>query len=375
MNKQHIVLFGGDSFEHEISIISAIQVMNQIEHCIPVYIALDGNWYTGENLKNIKTYQNHDYVKNKKVTILPNDQRLYVKKRKKWKPWIEIEDVVCVLHGDVLEGGAVAGLLELNHIAYTSSSIVGSSIVQSKVKSEYILQGMHIDRLPYFAIQKSTYYENPSKTIKKILQTLPFPMIIKPSMLGSSIGIKVVYDQQQLESAVQFCFQYDEELLVQQYITNAKEINIALYRYQNEIYLSRMEEPIKKENILSFADKYQQGDKEGMAQAVRIMDPDLTKQQKKQIEWIAKEVYAKLSLSGVVRIDFLLDIDTEKVYLNEINNIPGSLAYYLFDIEFAELMRRLQIEAHYRQQNRLQKNVRFVVLQQYQNGKIGKLTK
>lgn len=375
MDKVHIVIFGGDSYEHEISIISAVQAMKQLKDCKAVYIALDGTWYEGDNLKELESYKNSAFKKNKQITILPNSKYLYLKKGKKLKAYYEIEDVLCVFHGNLMEGGGMSSLFELNHIPYSCSPTLGSAIVQSKAKAEYCLSGMGIDRLPYVVANKQTFGKEKEHILSKIKEQLSYPVILKPSNLGSSIGIAVVHEENELDSALQTAFGFDEEVLIQGYLSNMKEVNIALYEYQGGLHCSKIEEPLKQEEILSFADKYQKGEKEGMSGLSRILDPILKDGQKEEIEHIAKSVYQTLSLSGVVRFDFMIDMDTDHLYLNEINNIPGSLAFYLFGLSYDELIRRLLVEAHKKNAQVKKKEISFCVLNTLSSSKLGKLHK
>lgn len=375
MEKVHVVIFGGDSYEHEISIISAIQAMKQYISCKAIYIAPNGVWYEGDNLKELSTYQNGTYKKNKQVTILPNSTWLYHKKGKKVKAYKEIEDVLCVFHGDKMEGGAMASLFEQNHIPYSCSPMLGSAIVQSKTISEYLLCGLGISRLPFCVIKKSDYLSNTTLSKDTIKENIGYPLILKPSSLGSSIGISVVHKEEELDEALQHAFLFDEEVLVQKYLDNMTELNIAIYAYQGQLHLSKIEQPLKHEEILSFADKYQQGDKEGMSSLTRILQPSIDKEVKQNIEKIASLVYHTLSLSGVVRFDFMVDENTKTLYLNEINNIPGSLAFYLYDEPYSQLLKRLMIEAHKKQNNKKEKEITFHVLSNLNGSKLGKLHK
>lgn len=375
MEKIHLVIFGGDSYEHEISVISAIQAMKQYPNCKAIYIAPDGIWYEGDNLKELSTYQNQTYKKNKQVTILPNSKCLYHKKGKKVKAYKQIEDVLCVFHGDKMEGGAMASLFEQNGIPYSCSPMLGSAIIQSKSISEYLFKGLEIQRLPFLVINKKEYIINCENIKDKIRKDIEYPIILKPSSLGSSIGIQVVHNEKDLDEAITVAFSFDEEVLLQKYLENMIELNIAIYRYQGELHLSKIEQPLKHEEILSFADKYQQGDKEGMSSLTRILEPHIDINKKDIIEQTAIKVYDTLSLSGVVRFDYMVDEKTNMLYLNEVNNIPGSLAFYLFDLTYDELIKRLMIEAHKKQERKKQKEITFSVLSHLNGSKLGKLHK
>lgn len=375
MEKIHLVIFGGDSYEHEISVISAIQAMKQYPNCKAIYIAPDGIWYEGDNLKELSTYQNQTYKKNKQVTILPNSKCLYHKKGKKVKAYKQIEDVLCVFHGDKMEGGAMASLFEQNGIPYSCSPMLGSAIIQSKAISEYLFKGLEIQRLPFLVINKKEYIINCENIKDKIRKDIEYPIILKPSSLGSSIGIQVVHNEKDLDEAITVAFSFDEEVLLQKYLENMIELNIAIYRYQGELHLSKIEQPLKHEEILSFADKYQQGDKEGMSSLTRILEPHIDINKKDIIEQTAIKVYDTLSLSGVVRFDYMVDEKTNMLYLNEVNNIPGSLAFYLFDLPYDELIKRLMIEAHKKQERKKQKEITFSVLSHLNGSKLGKLHK
>lgn len=375
MEKKKLVLFGGASYEHEISVISAVQAMMNNEDLVPVYISQSGEWYIGDNLKKLDCYANMGYLKNKEVTILPNSKILYLKRRKKYIPLYEIECVVCIFHGGFMEGGGVAGLLELAGIPYTQSGIAGSSIVQSKTMCELVLQGMDIERLPFLIVKEKDFFVETKMITDYIEENIQFPCIIKPSNLGSSIGIGVVFSKNELSQKLATAFEYDDEVLVQKYLEKKKEINIAMFEKQGKLIVSNLEQPMSQSEILTFAEKYQNGNKEGMAGLIRNLAPKLTKKQEQYIKNTAQKIYKTLNLFGVVRMDFLIDLESQNVYLNEINNIPGSLAYYLFEEEYGELLNIYIKEGLRRCVSKRVINVPFVVLKNMENNGLSKLNK
>ena len=342
------VFFGGKSTEHEISCISANQVINAINkdkyEVIPVYISKNNEFYIGEDLFDLKNYSS--IVANPKNTLTKvalakdnNTVKLIPLKGIFKKPTI-IDIAFPVVHGTNVEDGSLAGLLNLLDIPYTSCDALGGAVGQDKAVMKDIFKAEDIPMVDYFVVYNSDFSENKDEYIK-LAKKLKYPLIAKPANLGSSVGIEVIKDESEFIDKINNCLKYDFKVVVEKMIKNLKEVNISVIGSLDNAKVSAIEEVTN--GFLDFDKKYQpNGSKKlgskaskvsgskGMASTARKVPADITKKQKETIEETALKVFRILNANGCVRIDFMIDNKTGKVYCNEINTIPGSLAFYLW---------------------------------------------
>ena len=316
--KNVAVIFGGKSVEHDISILTGVMALNSIEkdkfNPIPIYISKSGEWFTSKELFDLDGYKNLKIEKLKKVCFISGDNTLYIVKGKKLKKLESIYSVVNCLHGERGEDGAISGMLKLCNISLTSSSILPSAISMDKSISALVLSALKVPVLNSITVDSIGQVDS-------VIEKLNFPLIVKPNLLGSSIGISKATDKESLILAIENALKYGEKAVVQPFLQDFIEINCAVYRDENGfIKVSECERPIARDKILSFGDKYKDGKREFPA--------NIDKKLSDKIKKITKKVYTKLNFSGVIRIDYF--VSDGKVYLNEINSIPGSLSYYLF---------------------------------------------
>lgn len=327
------VLFGHKSCEHDISIITACHAMKNIDtekyNIIPIYITKENKYITGQSLKQISNYPNN--IKGKEIVFLPNSNYTYFKSKFGLKRHKRIDCALFCFHGNLGENGAMQGLFELNNIPYTSTGLVGSINGMNKVLFKEILKGIKVPAVKGIEVRDNEYYFDKNKCVNKIIKTMSLPLIVKPSELGSSIGISVANNEIELNNALKYAFELSGSVLIEKYVSNFKEVNVALL-YDGEKYiLSEFEEVIKNNDILSFDDKYISGSKKNIANATYLggnLKANLSEDQVEKIKKYTLKVALKLNLKGVVRFDYIITKD--KIYLNEINTIPGSLANYLF---------------------------------------------
>jgi len=328
MKKNLAVMFGGYSVEHEISVVTALQAIRNIDdkkyNIIPIYLK-DGEWFSGKQLLDVDFYK-YD-CKAKKISMIPNSKYLYKKGLFLWK-YKKIDVALLCFHGYEGEDGCVQGLLELNRVPYTSSGVTGSALSCDKILFKEVLKGFNIDCVNSVNFNKNQYYANQQKHII-IGENLSYPIVVKPNCLGSSIGISVCKNREELKDALDLAFSLDNRVLLEEYCKDMREINCAVMGYDDDIVISELEEPITKNEILSFENKYLNNQKQGMASATRKIPAEIANTQSQKIKEIAKFLFNKLELKGVVRFDFM--VTEEKIYLNELNSIPGSLAFYLFE--------------------------------------------
>ena len=327
------VVFGGVSCEHDISIITACQVMNVLKEkyeIIPIYIDKNGIWRTGEELTKIETFSKEN-KKSFEVMFSASDNFLYIKRLGKFKKFTKIDMVFLALHGKNGEDGSVSSLFELNGIPYANAGICSSAVACDKCIFKDFLRGNGISNIKGFNLKYQDFKQKVDFYIKRIAKNVGFPLIIKPANLGSSIGIEIVESEENLKSALIGAFTFDSKVLIEQYLENIREINVAIYTKNNEYIVSELEEPIKTENILSFKDKYENGSKQaGMVELKRQIPAKISDDIRSKIIGMALKCYKALGLFGICRFDFIVD-KNNKVYLNEVNTIPGSYAFYLFE--------------------------------------------
>lgn len=324
------VLFGGESCEHDISIITGEQLINNCNEYLynvyPIYIDKSGTWLTGKNLTDIDTL-NIDIKKAKPCAFLPNDKHLYVYRHGKFCKSVEIDMVFVCMHGQRGEDGSVAGVLELSKIPYSSSSMCSGAISMDKAITKMLAKSLGINVVDGFTIYEKDFYQNQNDIYNQI-DDLGYPIILKPSRQGSSIGIEVVKDRLTLEKSLKNAFKYDKKILVEKYMKIEKEVNIAIFKNKGEYVFSSTEEPVTSDEILSFDNKYRKNSG-GFETIKRIMPANISDNMTDLLREYAKKFYVNTEMFGVVRFDFL--VANGDVYLNEVNSIPGSMANYLFD--------------------------------------------
>lgn len=358
------VIFGGESVEHEVSIISAIQAMNKMDQekydIIPIYITKTREWYTGDMLKDIEVYEDLDLVKKygKNVVLYYKDGS-YVLQSKKFPRGIvtDIDIIFPIVHGTNVEDGVLQGYLQSIGIPFVGGDVYASVVGQDKVYMKDIFANEKLPMTKYVWFYDCDYKNDSEEVIKKISK-LTYPLIVKPATTGSSVGIKVVEDEKELVDAIDDAIQYDNKIVVEEVVTNLKEVNISVVGNYEHQKVSEIEEVISGNKFLTYADKYIGEGKgklkgmkvpvktpsKGMATANRKLPAELSDKMRKEVEEIATKAFRVLGSSGVCRVDFLIDEKAKKVYINEINSIPGSLAFYLWEatgVKYTELLDEL----------------------------------
>ncbi|MDR0581964.1 MAG: D-alanine--D-alanine ligase [Prevotellaceae bacterium] len=394
MKKNIGVFFGGRSVEHEISIISALQVMKAIDkaqyNVVPVYITKDGCWYTGNWLKYLDNFRNYKLLIKRCRKIMPSlnahDNTLFACPRGLWKrsrAVAKIDVAFPVFHGAYGEDGCFQGVFEIMNLPYVGSDVAASAVCMSKIFTKEISKAIDIPVLDYYSVDADRWFSDRENQIKRITGRFTFPVIVKPDNLGSSIGVSKAADIRELENAMELAAVYSNTLLVEKYITPVREINCSVAATPQGVEVSECEEPvITPDKLLSFDDKYlssSSAEAEGMAGINRKIPAGIPDTLKKEIQEYAEKIFRHLGCSGVVRIDFILDTAAGKVYLNEINTIPGSLAFYLWEATgktFTALLTALieQSVKRFAKNNKLKKSFDSHVLWRIDGNKLsGKL--
>ena len=362
------VFFGGKSVEHEVSIISAMQVIENLDSekydVVPVYISKDNRFYTSELLTRIEEFKDLEETKrmSNEVYFTQEDSKLVLNSKKGIfkKVLAKIDIAFPVVHGINVEDGTLEGLLEMYNIPYVGCDVCSSAVGMNKIIFKKVLEASKLPVVEYETLNISEFEEDADKAYEKITRKLSLPIIIKPANLGSSVGIEIVKQKEEFKDKMQNVFAFCDSVLVERCVTNIREINCSVLGNYNEQEVSVLEEPIKNDEILSYKDKYMgEGSKSGklgaksgkfggakgsgMASLSRKIPAELTKSQEEEVYSLAKETFKILNCEGISRIDFIIDGDNNKIYVNEINTIPGSLSYYLWQpkrIEFSNLLDR-----------------------------------
>lgn len=328
------VIFGGKSVEHDISVITAMQAMARFPkgyQMLPIYITSQGNFVVADNLNDAKIYLN--FAKNVKncrnVSIDFENHGVFVWKKNKIKKRIKVDCALLCNHGHGGEDGTLQGMLELAGIAYTSSTLSSSAMTMDKSLTKIMLGNFHIKTLPYVQFDRCEYHQNKLKILQTIKKKLAFPYIIKPANLGSSVGISICECEAKLDKQIEDAFAFDERILVERYLSDAEEYSCACVKINDKILPSKVNK-VKKSKIYTFEEKY--------IKEREIGKCEISKELNEQIKKLAVKAYKALRCDGVVRIDFLLDKKKKTLFVNEINSIPGSLSFNMFDSSFEDLL-------------------------------------
>ena len=339
------VFMGGKSVEHEVSIISALQVIHAIDkekyNVVPVYISKENKFYSSEKLKEISMYKDMELLKKEcdEVYFTHENGQMIINKVKGAfnKVLAKIDVVFPVVHGLNVEDGTLQGFLEMYNIPYVGCDVGASAVGMNKIFFKKIVKESGIPTIDYAEIYKSDYEQDGTKIQKEVIEKLSLPIILKPADLGSSVGIKVVKVEDEFKEAVEFVFEFTDKILVEKCITNLREINASVVGNYEECEVSLLEEPIKQDEILSFEDNYMSesgnkgGKSSGRSSLTRKLPAELPADVEKDIIEMSKKVFKVLNCEGIARIDYIIDDDTNMVYVNEINTIPGSVSFYLWE--------------------------------------------
>ncbi|MEG0469349.1 MAG: D-alanine--D-alanine ligase family protein [Longicatena sp.] len=350
MKLRVVVVFGGESVEHEISILSAHQVMEEMNpylyEVIPLYLSKDGKMYHDITLCSLETFEEMEKIPGycSEVTLIHRNQHFFIipVKHSLFAKEKEFDIVFPILHGTHGEDGSFQGFLSTLKIPYVGPRVLGGAIGQDKIIMKQVLEDSALPIVPW-------YYWTLSKPLDdsffRKAERLGYPLVVKPANLGSSIGISITHNEVELHKAMIEAYQYDRRVIIEKVVENLREINCSVLGDEVECIASVLEEVKKQDDILSYKDKYIGVDaSKGMQNAPRKIPADLEEDLTLEIQELAKETFKTLCGSGVSRIDFLMNDESKDLYINEINTIPGSLSFYLWQksgIPFPELITRL----------------------------------
>ena len=357
MKKQIGVIFGSRSCEREVAIISAVQLMRHIDRdkyeVIPVYIDENGYWYTGEKLTDINSYKPFKSEQTGIVRVYPDlssgsgalltvSRRGGLFRKEKTEIVARVDVYIVVMHGLNGEDGTLQGLFELANIPYTSTGVAGSAIGMDKIMMKQFFMGAGLPTLPGLSFTRSKFRTEREIVLKQVETEIGFPVFVKPANLGSSIGVSRADDPGSLADSLELAFEYDRRVLVEKGLDKPVELNCSVMGYDDETMASPIEMPVNHDEFLDFKDKYlASGGSKGMASLHRVLPAPIGEEMKNEIQQMSQRIFRMLDCKGVVRIDYMFDSASEKLYITEINTIPGSLAFYLWEnagIPYKELI-------------------------------------
>ena len=338
MNKKTIaVIFGGKSAEHDISIITAhIPIIQSLTangqfDIWPIYIAKNGSWYSDKKMNDLEFFKRKDFEnylsKQKKIRLL-FDNGLKIIWPSFGRKTVAIDIVFPAMHGTFGEDGSLMGLLRMTNTPFVGCDIFASAVAMDKALTKQVLAAENIPIVPFVWFTKYEWEKNKNDLTQKI-KKLKWPLFIKPVHLGSSIAITKIKQESELENAVEVAFHYDDKVLAEESVENLIEVTLPIIG-NDELQLGGIERPLNKTGFFNFNDKYLSNNKKsgGANNQYSEIPANINDNLKQQVENLGKQTYRLLGCSGIARVDFLIDNSSQKVFVNEVNTLPGSLYYH-----------------------------------------------
>jgi D-alanine-D-alanine ligase len=335
------VIFGGRSVEHDVSVVTGHQIMRAFDSAryevVPIYIDRDGRWFTGDKLLDLKSFSNEvvslagvqpaiisPSVQHHGLILNPLPSGFLAKSQIK-----RLDVVFPAIHGSHGEDGTLQGLLEMADIPYVGCGVMASAVANDKLMTKIVLRQHDIPVVDAVAFTRAEWIDDPDAIIERITSTLAYPLFIKPVTLGSSIGIGRASDEPLLRASIEVAANLDRKIMVEAAVANCVEINCAVMGGDGEMRASVLEQPVSWEQFLTYEEKYLRGG-EGMKSAERLIPAPISPELTERIQQMAIKAFRALDGRGIARIDFLVQPETGSVFLNELNTMPGSLAFYLW---------------------------------------------
>jgi D-alanine-D-alanine ligase len=351
------VLYGSRSVEHEVSVITGMQVMSALDadryEVVPLYLTKEGEWLTGDALRNLDAYQHLDdrghRLRQAFLLPVPSGGSIQVNERGRFLPFgrsprIAIDVAFPCFHGTFGEDGTIQGLLELADVPYVGSGVLASAIGMDKIAMKAIFRSAGLPILDCQVVRREEWKASPTAVEERLERIIGYPSFVKPANLGSSVGISKATDRPSLRGALDVASSYDRRVLVEPSLEGAIDVNCSVLGCDDDLRASVCEQPVSWESFLSYEDKYIRGGKsKGMKGLSRRIPAPIGDLATREIQSLAKLAFSAIDAAGVARVDFLLTKE-DKVFINEINTLPGSLAYYLWeaaDLPFPNLLDRL----------------------------------
>ncbi len=333
------VLFGGNSVEHEISIISSIQAIENIDqekyNVIPVYITKQLEMYCDSTFVTVDPFVEFDKTNYKQVNFIREDEQVFIRQTKGLFNKLDerIDVVLPIVHGTGVEDGTLQGFLKMFDLPIAGPTVLSGAVGQDKAVMKDILKSNNISQTKYVWVDRG---QTINEAISIIENALSYPVILKPASLGSSVGIEICNDKSELESGLSNCFMYDHKIVIEEALSDFEEFNISVFGTFDDFEHSVVERVLKEDEFLSYEQKYVSGSKKsggkqgGMASLSREVPARIDTSVSEQIKSLASASYRALNCNGVVRFDIIISNNGD-IYINEVNNVPGSLSYYLWE--------------------------------------------
>jgi D-alanine-D-alanine ligase len=335
------VIFGGRSVEHDVSIITGLQVIAALDpdryESVPIYVAKTGEWYTGDILLDIASFRGfHPRLLVKRAAIPPDRgiHGLVVPLVSRWlqrSKEIHLDVAFPAIHGTHGEDGTLQGLLEMADIPYVGCGVSASAIGMNKLLTKKVLQYHGLPMLDFAAVASSDWQQDPDNAIARISEKLSYPLFVKPCSLGSSIGISRAQSEMELREAVEVALAYDDVVIVESGARDSIEVNCAVLGSPKKLLVSVCEQPLPWQNFLTYEDKYMRGEASmGMAGAERQIPAPISESMTRQVQEMAKQAFEAIGGRGLARVDCFVNERTEQIFVNELNTMPGSFSSYLW---------------------------------------------
>lgn len=333
-------LFGGRSAEHEVSVITALQAYENLNkekyEIIPIYVSKAGDFYTNPKFLDIKNYKDVDslLLSSTKISLGRKDNKGGFFSQGILNKFTSFDVAFLAFHGSFGEDGAMQGLLEIYQIPYTGLNVKGSGVGMEKGVSKALFKSLDLPVCDYIEVKRIDFIKDSKKVLKQVRENSKFPLFVKPGNVGSSIGVNKAKDEDSLSFALEVAFTYSDKALVEEAFTGTIEVNCSALGYE-EVKASVCEMPVSSEELLSFTDKYQRGGKgskgAGMASLTRVIPAPISPNLTKKIQEATIKIFKAMDGCGVARVDYFVDKKNEKFWVNEINTIPGSFSFYLWN--------------------------------------------
>ena len=343
------VFFGGRSVEHEVSVISALQAIRAFDRekydVTPIYITREGRFYTGEALGHIEEFRDIPALLKKSQEVLPAMESGRLKLGRQPAPRFgkavaaEIDVAFPIVHGTNVEDGALQGFLRTLGVPFAGCDVFASAVGMDKFAMKALFRERGLPVLPCLRFTAREVFDGPEAVADKVMEKIGLPVVVKPVNLGSSVGIRLARDREALLDALDYAVSFAAAVIAEKAVENLRELNCAVLGDADGVEASEVEEPIAGDEILSYEDKYvsnakggaKSGGKSGMQSLKRLLPAPISPELREKVRHCACEAFLALDCAGVSRIDFLMDGKTGEIWVNEINTIPGSLSFYLWE--------------------------------------------
>lgn len=325
------VFFGGKSCEREISVLTGVFVLNVLNgekyRPFPVFIAPDGAFYTSPKMFDLSVFKRGRYEGFRRIFFDGGQAYLWTKTGKKSKPLGKIDAALNCCHGGLGEGGGVSALLAMQGIPSASPDLTASGVFLDKTLTKLIAKGLGVPVVDWVRVSEKDYQKRGKFLLKTVGLRLKYPVVVKPARQGSSIGVTLAKNEEELKKGLDEAFALDTLALVEKYVQGKKDVNCAAYLLDGEIVLSETEIANGSDGVYTFSKKYTDENAGGFLKGGGR--ETLNGKLREKIRTYTKLIYRRMNLQGVVRMDFLVG-EADDLYLSEVNAVPGSLAYYLF---------------------------------------------